>query len=89
MRGGPSRGLAVARIVHNTLRDMLVVLCPPPCSPPFSPLSLLSLVVLPWCLLRDYPGFWLGRGVGWRGGGAEAGTGPRPPVFPLGGADAT
>ena len=81
MHGGPSRGPYVARTLHDTLRDTAAVSRPLSCPPPSPP--------LPRCLSCCPPRTCSGttRALD-GGGGVDAGTGPRPPVFPLGGADA-
>ena len=80
--------LAAGRMMHDTLDDTVAlssfVL-------PRLPLLAPSLLVLPpLCSPRDYPGF--GGCVvwwGWGGGGLpDAGLGPPPREFPLGGAPA-
>ena len=54
---------------------------------PLFPLAAFPCVLLPWCLLWDYPGCG-GCAVGWVGwgGSLDAGSGPIPWCFPFGGA---
>ena len=84
MLGGPSRGPDAARTLHDMLRDLSTVPCPVSCPPPSPPF----LCCLSWCSPGACSGTRRVCGGGVAGGGVDAGTGPRPPVFPLGGADA-
>ena len=86
VRSGLSHGPDVVCMLHDTLRDTVAFLCPLSCSPP-SPTVSVAFRVIPQVPAPRLPVPWWGCGGG-GGGGFDAGSGPHPPVFPLGGADA-
>ena len=84
----PAVGPALGRLLQHAL---YMTLCVTRCSSPAPFLAPLPSLSIHFCPSRFFRGAHSGVTRSLRGGvegGADAGTGPRPPVFPPGGADA-